>query len=75
MLNFIRKILRQYSNYQTQTKIPTDKIMKIMKRLQSQRFSCKPTEEDADANIIKTSVEIDRDSNKTVSVVGQYINF
>ncbi|CAH1113884.1 unnamed protein product [Psylliodes chrysocephalus] len=46
-----------------------------MKRLQSQGFSCKQAEEDADADIIKTSIEIARDTNKTVIVVGQDIDF
>ncbi|CAB3252053.1 unnamed protein product [Arctia plantaginis] len=41
-----------------------------MKRLQSQGFSCKQAEEDADADSIKTSIEIARDTNKTVIVVG-----
>jgi hypothetical protein len=52
-----------------------DKIIKtLMERLQSQGFSCKQAEEDADADIIKTSIEIARDTNKTVIVVGQDID-
>lgn len=45
-----------------------------MKRLQSQGFFCKQVEEDADADIIKTSIEVARDTNKTVIVVGQDID-
>lgn len=74
-------------NYQNHTKIPfsqekflsneknKDKIIKTLsEKLQSQGFFCKQAEEDADAEIINTSIEIAKDSNKTVIVVGQDID-
>lgn len=71
-------IIPEFS-YQSPTKIPfvqekflsneknKDKMIKtLMKRLQSQGFICKLAKEDADADIVKTSKEIARDTNKTV---------
>ncbi|KAG5877349.1 hypothetical protein JTB14_005149 [Gonioctena quinquepunctata] len=75
-------------DYQNHTKIPfsqekflsneknKDKIIKsLMKTLQSQGFSCKQVEEDADADIIKTSIEVARDTNKTVIVPRSFHRF
>lgn len=50
-----------------------DKIIKTFStKLQSHGFSCKQTEEDADTDIIMTSIKI-ATNNKTVVVVDQDI--
>lgn len=73
-------------HYQSHTKIPfpqhkfltneknKDKIIKTLsEKLQQQGFFCKQAAEDADADIINTSIEIAK-HNKTVIVVGQDID-
>lgn len=58
------------SNEQNKKKL----IQTLTEKFQSERFLCKQAEEDADALIINTAIEIAEDPTKIIVIVGQDID-